>query len=94
MSRISLPRPPRSAGSPRVAAVAVAAALTLAGFIYSGDENAGDQANLVQNAINQRVDGIALTLAKPDALKAVVAKAEKSGINVDTIAKFAAKGDR
>ncbi len=31
MSRISLPRPPRSAGSPRVVAVAVAAALTLAG---------------------------------------------------------------
>ncbi|MBL1118474.1 sugar ABC transporter substrate-binding protein [Streptomyces sp. 110] len=141
MSRISLPRPPRSTGSPRVVAVAAAAALTLAGcssgsggkkaqeeaadvsagksgtprmtialvthapagdtfwdtvhkgaqaaaakdnvkLIYSGDENAGDQANLVQNAINQKVDGIAVTLAKPDALKAVVAKAEKAGIPV------------
>ncbi|MEV7087719.1 substrate-binding domain-containing protein [Streptomyces sp. NPDC093085] len=51
-------------------------------LIYSSDENAGDQANLVQNAIDQKVDGIAVTLAKPDALKAVVAKAEKAGIPV------------
>ncbi|WP_421106552.1 sugar ABC transporter substrate-binding protein [Streptomyces sp. NEAU-S77] len=51
-------------------------------LIYSSDENAGDQANLVRNAINQKVDGIAVTLAKPDALKAVVAKAEKAGIPV------------
>ncbi|MFF4029950.1 sugar ABC transporter substrate-binding protein [Streptomyces sviceus] len=51
-------------------------------LIYSNDENAGDQANLVQNAIDQKVDGIAVTLAKPDALKAVVAKAEKAGIPV------------
>ncbi|GCB44565.1 substrate-binding domain-containing protein [Streptomyces sp. NL15-2K] len=51
-------------------------------LIYSSDETAGDQANLVQNAIDQKVDGIAVTLAKPDALKAVVAKAEKAGIPV------------
>ncbi|MFF3334877.1 sugar ABC transporter substrate-binding protein [Streptomyces sp. NPDC002888] len=51
-------------------------------LIYSNDENAGDQANLVQNAIDQKVDGIAVTLAKPDALKDVVAKAEKAGIPV------------
>ncbi|MFC7265475.1 sugar ABC transporter substrate-binding protein [Streptomyces lutosisoli] len=51
-------------------------------LIYSNDETAGDQANLVQNAIDQKVDGIAVTLAKPDALKAVVAKAEKAGIPV------------
>ncbi|MDX2932752.1 sugar ABC transporter substrate-binding protein [Streptomyces ipomoeae] len=51
-------------------------------LVYSNDENAGDQANLVQNAIDQKVDGIAVTLAKPDALKAVVAKAEKAGIPV------------
>ncbi|MER5183948.1 sugar ABC transporter substrate-binding protein [Streptomyces sp. NPDC002896] len=51
-------------------------------LIYSNDENAGDQANLVQNAIDQKVDGIAVTLAKPDAMKAVVAKAEKAGIPV------------
>ena len=34
-----------------------------------------NQANLVQNAIDQKVDGIAVTLAKPDAMKDVVAKA-------------------
>lgn len=51
-------------------------------LIYSADPNAGNQANLVQNAINQKVDGIAITLAKPDAMKDVVAKAEKAGIPV------------
>ncbi|MER6350787.1 sugar ABC transporter substrate-binding protein [Streptomyces sp. NPDC001634] len=51
-------------------------------LIYSNDENAANQANLVQNAIDQKVDGIAVTLAKPDALKDVVAKAEKAGIPV------------
>ncbi|MER7923119.1 MULTISPECIES: sugar ABC transporter substrate-binding protein [unclassified Streptomyces] len=51
-------------------------------LIYSNDETAADQANLVQNAIDQKVDGIAVTLAKPDAMKAVVAKAEQAGIPV------------
>ncbi|WP_033318367.1 sugar ABC transporter substrate-binding protein [Streptomyces yerevanensis] len=51
-------------------------------LIYSNDENAANQANLVQNAIDQKVDGIAVTLAKPDALKNVVAKAVKAGIPV------------
>ncbi|MCX2923238.1 sugar ABC transporter substrate-binding protein [Streptomyces sp. NEAU-W12] len=51
-------------------------------LIYSADPNAGNQANLVQNAIDQKVDGIAVTLAKPDALKSVLAKAEKAGIPV------------
>ncbi|MFE2609900.1 sugar ABC transporter substrate-binding protein [Streptomyces mirabilis] len=51
-------------------------------LIYSNDETAADQANLVQNAIDQKVDGIAVTLAKPDAMKAVVAKAEAAGIPV------------
>ncbi|GGK55096.1 sugar ABC transporter substrate-binding protein [Streptomyces flaveus] len=51
-------------------------------LIYSNDENAANQANLVQNAIDQKVDGIAVTLAKPDALKSVVAKAVKAGIPV------------
>ncbi|MEU0894394.1 sugar ABC transporter substrate-binding protein [Streptomyces massasporeus] len=51
-------------------------------LIYSADPNAGNQANLVQNAIDQKVDGIAVTLAKPDALKGVIGKAEKSGIPV------------
>src|SRR3954465_13291595 len=51
-------------------------------LVYSADPSAGAQANLVQNAIDQKVDGIAVTLAKPDALKAVVAKAEKASIPV------------
>ncbi|MGW7256287.1 sugar ABC transporter substrate-binding protein [Streptomyces sp. NPDC054834] len=51
-------------------------------LVYSSDPNAGNQANLVQNAIDQKVDGIAVTLAKPDALKSVVAKAGQAGIPV------------
>ena len=51
-------------------------------LVYSADPNAGNQANLVQNAIDQKVDGIALTAAKPDAMKAVVAKAKAAGIPV------------
>jgi ABC-type sugar transport system substrate-binding protein len=51
-------------------------------LVYSSSPNAADQANLVQNAIDQKVDGIALTAAKPDAMKDVVAKAEKAGIPV------------
>ncbi|MET7383162.1 sugar ABC transporter substrate-binding protein [Streptomyces sp. NPDC005526] len=51
-------------------------------LVYSADPNAGNQANLVQNAIDQKVDGIAVTLAKPDAMKGVVAKATGAGIPV------------
>ncbi|MEU9449929.1 sugar ABC transporter substrate-binding protein [Streptomyces sp. NPDC048277] len=51
-------------------------------LVYSADPNAGNQANLVQNAIDQKVDGIAVTLAKPDALKDVVSKATAANIPV------------
>jgi simple sugar transport system substrate-binding protein len=51
-------------------------------LVYSADPNAGNQANLVQNAIDQKVDGIAITLAKPDALKDVISKANAAGIPV------------
>ncbi|MEU6919133.1 substrate-binding domain-containing protein [Streptomyces olindensis] len=51
-------------------------------LVYSSDPVAGNQANLVQNAIDQKVDGIALTAAKPDAMKAVVAKAKAADIPV------------
>ncbi|MEU0588635.1 substrate-binding domain-containing protein [Streptomyces sp. NPDC006132] len=51
-------------------------------LVYSSNPTAGNQANLVQNAIDQKVDGIALTAAKPDAMKAVVAKAKAAGIPV------------
>ncbi|MCX4997168.1 sugar ABC transporter substrate-binding protein [Streptomyces longwoodensis] len=51
-------------------------------LVYSADPNAGNQANLVQNAIDQKVDGIAVTLAKPDALRSVAGKAKAAGIPV------------
>ncbi|MFM9699980.1 sugar ABC transporter substrate-binding protein [Streptomyces europaeiscabiei] len=51
-------------------------------LVYSSDPSAGNQANLVQNAIDQKVDGIALTAAKPDAMKDAVAKATAAGIPV------------
>ncbi|WP_037892037.1 substrate-binding domain-containing protein, partial [Streptomyces viridochromogenes] len=51
-------------------------------LVYSSDPSAGNQASLVQNAIDQKVDGIALTAAKPSAMKAVIAKAKTAGIPV------------
>lgn len=54
-------------------------------FLYSADPDGGKQATLVQNAIDQHVDGIVVTLAKPDALQAVVAKAVAAKIPVITI---------
>lgn len=51
-------------------------------LVYSSDPKAADQANLVQNAIDQKVDGIAVTAAKPEAMKSVIAKARKAGIPV------------
>lgn len=51
-------------------------------LVYSHDPNAGDQAGLVQNAVDQKVDGIAVTLAKPDAMKDAVAKATAAKIPV------------
>lgn len=51
-------------------------------LLYSSDPNAGNQANLVQDAIDQKVDGIAITLAKPHAMKSVIAKANAAGIPV------------
>jgi simple sugar transport system substrate-binding protein len=49
---------------------------------YSNNPDAGEQANLVQNAIDSKVDGIAVTLAKPDALAGVIKKANDAGIPV------------
>ncbi|NQX13078.1 substrate-binding domain-containing protein [Microbacteriaceae bacterium VKM Ac-2855] len=54
-------------------------------FTYSGDEDGGRQAQLVQQAIDQKVDGIAVTLAKPDALSDVVKKAVDAGIPVTVL---------
>ncbi len=51
-------------------------------LIYSNDPNASGQAVLIQNAIDQRVDGIAVTLPAPDALAAAVKRAQRAGIPV------------
>ncbi|MFF2328114.1 MULTISPECIES: sugar ABC transporter substrate-binding protein [unclassified Streptomyces] len=54
-------------------------------FLYSANKEGKEQAQLVQAAIDQQVDGIVVTLAKPEAVKDVVAKAVKAGIPVVTI---------
>ncbi|MER6472554.1 sugar ABC transporter substrate-binding protein [Streptomyces collinus] len=51
-------------------------------LVYSADPNAGTQANYVQNAVDQKVDGIAVTLAKPGAMKDAVARAGAAKIPV------------
>lgn len=51
-------------------------------LVYSSDPSASKQAALVQNAIDQKVDGIAVTATKPEALRSVLAKAEKADIPV------------
>ncbi|MFF9588316.1 sugar ABC transporter substrate-binding protein [Streptomyces sp. NPDC014646] len=54
-------------------------------FLYSHHDEAQQQAQLVQAAIDQKVDGLIVTLAKPDAMKDVVAKATRAGIPVITV---------
>jgi simple sugar transport system substrate-binding protein len=49
---------------------------------YSNDPEAPNQANLVQSAIDSGVDGIAVTLAKPDAMAPAVKAAIDKGIPV------------
>jgi simple sugar transport system substrate-binding protein len=51
-------------------------------FKYSADPSSGNQANLIQSAIDSKVDGIAVTLPDPPALAAVVQKAIAAGIPV------------
>ncbi|MCX4392740.1 sugar ABC transporter substrate-binding protein [Streptomyces sp. NBC_00053] len=62
-----------------------AAAKDNAEFLYSANKEGKEQAQLVQAAIDQKVDGLIVTLAKPEAVKDVVAKAVKAGIPVVTI---------
>ncbi|MFD7430517.1 sugar ABC transporter substrate-binding protein [Streptomyces sp. NPDC059814] len=54
-------------------------------FLYSHNDEAQQQAQLVQAAIDKKVDGLIVTLAKPDAMKDVVAKATRAGIPVITV---------
>lgn len=49
---------------------------------YSAELQGPDQANLVQNAVDSKVDAIAVTLARPDALKSAVQRAVGAGIPV------------
>ncbi|MFB6819076.1 sugar ABC transporter substrate-binding protein [Streptomyces sp. NPDC056347] len=63
-------------------------------FLYSHNDEAQQQAQLVQAAIDQKVDGLIVTLAKPDAMKDVVAKAVKAGIPVITVNSGSAESKR
>jgi simple sugar transport system substrate-binding protein len=47
---------------------------------YSNDPDSGKQATLIQNAIDSKADGIAVTLANPDAVGPTLAKAAQAGI--------------
>jgi simple sugar transport system substrate-binding protein len=49
---------------------------------YSSDPTSGNQANLIQSAIDAKVDGIAVTLPDPPALEPAVKKAVAAGIPV------------
>jgi simple sugar transport system substrate-binding protein len=49
---------------------------------YSSDPSSANQANLIQSAIDSKVDGIAVTLPDPPALLPVVQKAIAAGIPV------------
>lgn len=59
-----------------------AAAKDNVNLVYSGDGDGGRQAQLVQQAIDQNVDGIAVTFAKADAMQDVVQRAIAAGIPV------------
>jgi simple sugar transport system substrate-binding protein len=52
---------------------------------YSSDGDPQKQAQLIDAAVNQKVDGLVVSMANPDALKASVEKAVAAGIPVITI---------
>ncbi|WP_432192653.1 substrate-binding domain-containing protein [Streptomyces sp. bgisy027] len=60
----------------------VAAAQDNVELTYAGDADPASQAELVRDAIRQKVDGIAVTLAKPTAMAGPVAEARAAGIPV------------
>ena len=62
-----------------------AAAKDNVNLLYSSDPEAGKQAQLVEAAIDQDVDGIVLTLAKPEAMASAVRQATRAGIPVVSI---------
>jgi len=52
---------------------------------YKSDGDPGAQAKLIDNAIAQRVDGLVVSMANPDALRTSIQNAVKAGIPVITI---------
>ena len=54
-------------------------------LLYSSDPDGARQAQLVQQAVDQKVDGIVVTLAKADAMSGEVKKAVEAGIPVFSI---------
>jgi ABC-type sugar transport system substrate-binding protein len=62
-----------------------AAAKSNVEFTYAADPDGGKQAQLVQAAIDRKVDGIIVTFAKPDAMRDVVARATAAKIPVVSI---------
>jgi simple sugar transport system substrate-binding protein len=51
-------------------------------YTYAADDNAGNQATLVQNAVDQGVDAIAVSMPNADALSGALANAQAAGIPV------------
>ncbi|MGH4033017.1 sugar ABC transporter substrate-binding protein [Actinomycetota bacterium Odt1-20B] len=54
-------------------------------FLYANDKEAKGQAQALQSYVDKKVDGIIVTLAKPEAMKEPLANAKKAGIPVITI---------
>lgn len=52
---------------------------------YQSDGDPTNQAKLIDNAVNQKPDGLVVSMANPQALKAAVARAVAAGIPVITI---------
>ena len=52
---------------------------------YQSDGDPAKQSQLIDAAVNQKVDGLVVSMANPDALKASIEKAVAAGIPVITI---------
>jgi simple sugar transport system substrate-binding protein len=61
------------------------------GVTYNSDGDPGAQAKLIDNAVTQKVGGIVVSMANPDALKTSIQNAVKAGIPVITINSGSAK---
>ncbi|MGH8791454.1 MAG: sugar ABC transporter substrate-binding protein [Stackebrandtia sp.] len=59
-----------------------AAAKSNVNLNYQSDPEAAGQATLIENAVDQKVDGIAVTLSKPEALEGAIKAATEAGIPV------------